>query len=105
MGDAKLTAEREAEIRAADAWHGEDIGRHGLGPPIHHRRELLAEIDRLRAAEAAARADERARFAPLLEACQPQLKDSAGSFYERVQRALRELERGEHIAGEGGGHG
>jgi hypothetical protein len=66
---------------------------------------LHAEIDRLRAAEAAARADERARFAPLLEACQPQLKDSAGSFYERVQRALRELERGDHIAGEGGGHG
>jgi hypothetical protein len=62
---------------------------------------LSAEVRRLRAAEAAARADERARFAPLLEACQTQLKDSAGSFYERVQRALRELERCDHIAGKG----
>ena len=96
MSDAKLTAEREAEIRAADAWHGEDIGRHGLGPPIHHRRELLAEIDRLRTAESAARADERAAVVAFLR------EDDADWG---LLDAAEMIERGEHIAGKGGEHG
>jgi hypothetical protein len=103
MSEAKLSKERERLIRRGRGCSACD--------QCGQLFELLAEIDRLRSAEQAARAEgaaqERAAVVAWLHDVGQQHMDGdmvpCDEFTgEAYQRAAGEIERGEHITGNGG---